>query len=127
MDITPLIPKESNVIQSYSEDGFIISGVKYQDNVFVIPTNVLTFSESNINNITHDDVARITQFPELEVLLVGTGKTMQFIPRATRDLFKDFGLYPEAMDTGAACRTYNTLLADGRQVGALLFHMNSSF
>ena len=33
---------------------------------------------------------------------------------------RETGLALEAMDTGAACRTYNVLLAEGRPVGAAL-------
>jgi uncharacterized protein len=34
--------------------------------------------------------------------------------------FRDAGLWLEVMDTGAAARTYNVLLAEERDVSALL-------
>ena len=37
-----------------------------------------------------------------------------------RRAFAEAGIALEAMDTGAACRTYNMLLAEGRPVGAAL-------
>jgi uncharacterized protein len=37
-----------------------------------------------------------------------------------RRAFAEAGLALEPMDTGAACRTYNVLLAEGRSVGAAL-------
>ncbi len=37
-----------------------------------------------------------------------------------RRAFAEAGVSLEAMDTGAACRTYNILLAEGRPVGAAL-------
>jgi uncharacterized protein len=33
---------------------------------------------------------------------------------------RDAGVVVEAMDTGAACRTYNVLMAEGRRVAAAL-------
>lgn len=55
-----------------------------------------------------------------EVVVLGTGARLQF-PRAadTRALIQaNIGL--EVMDTGAACRTYNILMQDGRRVAAAL-------
>jgi uncharacterized protein len=55
-----------------------------------------------------------------EVVLFGSGVTAQF-PRA--DLLSTMtskGIGVEVMNTGAACRTYNILTADGRRVAAAL-------
>jgi len=54
------------------------------------------------------------------VILLGTGNRLQFPhPRLTRPL-QQAGIGLEAMDTVAACRTYNILMAEGRQVLAAL-------
>ena len=43
------------------------------------------------------------------------------MPRADiRDYLKEIGIVPEWMDTGAACRTFNVLLAEDRAVSAAL-------
>ncbi|MCK9507847.1 MAG: Mth938-like domain-containing protein [Pigmentiphaga sp.] len=58
---------------------------------------------------------------ELEVLLVGTGQKQHFLhPRLTR-LFLERGIGIEVMDTQAAARTYNILMAEGRKVRVALF------
>ncbi|HXR59504.1 MAG TPA: MTH938/NDUFAF3 family protein, partial [Burkholderiales bacterium] len=56
----------------------------------------------------------------LEILLIGTGPTQRFPhPRLTRALMeKRIGV--EVMDTQAACRTYNILIAEGRRVAAAI-------
>lgn len=56
----------------------------------------------------------------MEFLLLGSGARMQLLPKALRQGLRDAGLVVEVMDTGAACRTYNVLLAEGRRVGAAL-------
>lgn len=56
----------------------------------------------------------------LEIVLVGTGQTMQMLhPRHYRRL-SEARIGVEVMDTSAACRTYNILLAEGRKVAAAL-------
>jgi uncharacterized protein len=54
------------------------------------------------------------------VLLLGTGTKQVFPAPDVRRAFADAGVGLEAMTTGAACRTYNILLAEGRMVGAAL-------
>ena len=55
-----------------------------------------------------------------EIVLFGTGATQRFPrPDLTRAL-SDAQVGVEVMDTPAACRTYNILVAEGRRVVALL-------
>ena len=53
-------------------------------------------------------------------LLLGTGAIQIFPDPAIRAAFAAAGVGIEAMDTGAACRTYNILAAEGRHVVAAL-------
>jgi len=55
-----------------------------------------------------------------EVLLIGTGETQGFPEREVRRQLHRQGLGVEIMDTGAACRTYNLIMAEGRDVAAAL-------
>lgn len=54
------------------------------------------------------------------ILLIGTGKSMLPAPKALRLICQKAGIALEAMDTGAACRTYNVLLTEERAVAAAL-------
>jgi uncharacterized protein len=57
---------------------------------------------------------------EPDVLLLGTGARQRFPhPRLYRSL-TDAGIGVECMDTPAACRTYNILVAEGRRVVAAI-------
>lgn len=51
-----------------------------------------------------------------EVLLVGTGERQRFLPAATLAPLLRAGIGVETMDTQAAARTYNILMAEGRRV-----------
>jgi uncharacterized protein len=65
------------------------------------------------------DVARILAL-QPELLLLGTGSRQDFPPPAFGAQFLRAGIGFEVMDTGAACRTFNVLVMENRQVVALL-------
>jgi uncharacterized protein len=55
-----------------------------------------------------------------DVLLLGTGRRQRFPPPVLLRPLIEAGRSVEIMDTGAACRTYNILVAEGRTVAAAL-------
>ena len=55
---------------------------------------------------------------EPEVVLLGTGRRQTFPPPALLRPFVESGLGVEVMDTAAACRTFNVLAAESREVVA---------
>jgi uncharacterized protein len=55
-----------------------------------------------------------------EVVLLGTGPRQIFPAASFRTQFLSAGIGFEVMDTGAACRTFNVLVAEQRRVVALL-------
>ena len=64
--------------------------------------------------------ALIGQDPPVDVVLLGCGGRMTLIPSAIRAAWKERGLAVDIMDTGAACRTFNVLVAEERRVSAAL-------
>jgi uncharacterized protein len=62
---------------------------------------------------------RLATLP-IEILLLGTGDRLHFPHPSLTQPLRDAGIGVEVMDTGAACRTYNILLAEDRRVGAAL-------
>lgn len=57
---------------------------------------------------------------EFDVVLMGTGERMSFLQPDLKRELKEKGLHVEVMDSGAACRTYNVLMAEGRRVVAAM-------
>jgi uncharacterized protein len=55
-----------------------------------------------------------------ELVLLGTGARQIFPAASFRAQFLSAGIGVEVMDTGAACRTFNVLVAEQRRVVALL-------
>ena len=57
---------------------------------------------------------------QLDILIIGCGTTFEAVPAGLRDGLRAHGIVLEWMDTGAACRTYNVLLAEDRRLAAAL-------
>jgi uncharacterized protein len=55
-----------------------------------------------------------------EIVILGTGDTQVFPPPGMFSILMDLGIGYEVMDNAAACRTYNILLAEGREVALAL-------
>ena len=55
-----------------------------------------------------------------EVVIFGSGARLRFAPPALLRALIERGIGVEAMDTGAACRTYNVLVSERRAVVAAL-------
>lgn len=109
------------LIRSYSDGMLLIADTEYTDNVIVTSQTCRRWPLTSLEALTTEDFAPIFEFDfRPEMVLLGTGNTLQF-PSAeqTRSLLEaQIGL--EVMDTAAACRTYNILADDGRQVVACL-------
>ncbi|MCW8917580.1 MAG: MTH938/NDUFAF3 family protein [Gammaproteobacteria bacterium] len=56
-----------------------------------------------------------------ELLLLGSGDKLRFLAPAQQAALVRLSIGYEVMDTAAACRTYNLLVAEGRNVVAALF------
>jgi uncharacterized protein len=56
-----------------------------------------------------------------ELLLLGSGDKLRFPAPAQQAALVGQGIGYEVMNTAAACRTYNLLVAEGRKVVAALF------
>jgi uncharacterized protein len=119
MDITPLIAADRQVIQSYSVGGFKISGNAYQGPVMVFPDRTLSWAASSIENLKPGDFDMLDK-RDVDVVLIGCGAQGARLSKEIAQALKSRGILPETMDTGAACRTYNVLLADGRRIAAAL-------
>ena len=89
--------------------------------------NVLIFRNEIERGIPLDDVAALQEqdLDELlakgpEIVILGTGWKTQRPPRDLVFALARRGVGFESMDTPAACRTFNILLSEGRDVAAVL-------
>jgi uncharacterized protein len=117
MELTAVNPAGRQVIERYAASGFRISGTIYQGAVLVFPDRTLPWPNPAL---TTESLAPVIEHGGVELLLVGLGRRMLPVAASLRSSLKAGGVVLEAMDTGAACRTYNVLLAEERRVAAAL-------
>lgn len=114
-------PRDRQLIQTYGPGRFRISDVDHSGAVLVLPQRTVAWAVAAATDIAPDNLAAVLEVaPAVEVLVVGCGARASFIPPARRAALKAHGIVLEVMDTGAACRTYNVLMAEGRRVAAAL-------
>ena len=109
-----------NTVTGYGDGYFEINATRYQHSIVLMPTGpiaawpVSEFSQLNGEHF----LAMLGRLPE--VILVGTGRRQRFIHPRLWAALAERHLGVEAMDSAAACRTYNILMTEGRQVLAAL-------
>ncbi len=120
MDVTPIIPSGRQVIESYGSSGFRVTGVAYRSSILVFPDETVSWAVTDMADVTFDALRPVVERGGVEILLLGCGARMAPPPIALRQALRAAGIVVDAMDTGAACRTYNVLLAEERRVAAAL-------
>lgn len=121
MDITPHIAQSAKVIQRYGPGRFTVSGEVHEGPILVTPTTVSAWTDKPLTEWVEGDFEPLSGIePAIELLLIGTGSRMAMIPPDLRSMLRQRGIGCDGMDTGAACRTYNILMAEARRVAAVL-------
>jgi uncharacterized protein len=97
-----------------------VGAVEYRDNVVLLPDKVVEgWTAGGFDALTENDFAQLLTY-QPEIVLLGTGSTQRFLhPRVLAPLTAQ-RIGVEVMDTRAACRTFNILIAEGRRVAAAL-------
>lgn len=109
-----------NVIRGYGRGELRVNEAIYQGAVIVTPSAVIPEpTVKTLDDLNSVDVARIVAL-QPELVLLGTGTRQSFPPASFGAQFLKAGIGFEVMDTGAACRTFNVLVMERRQVAALL-------
>ena len=99
-----------------------VNGVEYRHSV-IVPWQGPVVSWS-VDSLAGLSALHFTLLAELapELVIFGSGSRLRFVQPALLRALIDKKIGIETMDTAAACRTYNVLLAEGRSVvAALLF------
>ena len=110
-----------NTITAYGDDYVKVNGERRDKSLIVTATGVEAWNPASFDALSAEDFARLAEL-DVEIVLLGTGARQRFPnPRLTAPLAKA-RVGVEVMDTKAACRTYNILVAEARRVAlALVF------
>ncbi|MEQ9520197.1 MAG: Mth938-like domain-containing protein [Parvibaculum sp.] len=109
-------------IEAYGDGGFRLDKKRVSGSMILLPDEgMFPWHVVSAEALCLADLQRFVDIAEqLDLVLVGTGERLLFLPRELKQALADIPLHVEVMDTGAACRTYNVLLGEGRRVAAAL-------
>lgn len=111
-------PGDGYLIEGYEPGRILIAGNFFVSGLVLTPRRILpAWGPQVAADLTEAHIDALLEL-DPQVILLGTG-VRQIFPAMilmARALTRGIGI--EVMDTGAACRTYNILMAEGRQVVA---------
>lgn len=108
-------------IDAYGNGGFRFADMSHRGSLLCLPDGIFGWAVSSFDEISVETLAPVLQaLSPPGFLLLGTGRQQHFPPLNVRRAFIEEHIGLEPMDTGAACRTYNVLLAEDRPVAAAL-------
>jgi len=107
------------LFSGYGAGYVAVNGVRYETSVLVTPQGVTAWGVSGFEALTAADFGLIAEWKP-EIVILGTGRMQRFPPRELARVLAADGRGVEFMDSNAACRTYNILVAEGRKVVAAI-------
>jgi uncharacterized protein len=108
-------------LEAYGNGGFRFGGMSHRGSILVLPSGVRAWPVESVGEIDQAALAPILAEAEaIEILLLGTGIEPTFVDERLRAPLAAAGIRLDAMQTGAAARTYNVLIAEDRRVAAAL-------
>jgi uncharacterized protein len=108
-------------IDAYGNGGFRFAEMSHRGSILILSAGIRAWPVSAVSELTSAALDPVfAEGDAIELLLLGTGQDIAAIPEAIRLRFREAGIRLDVMQTGAAARTYNILLAENRKVGAAL-------
>ncbi len=106
-------------IEAYGNGGFRFAGMSHRGSLLCLPDGIWAWPVAGIADLTEQTLAPVFGRAEaVDIFLLGCGPDLVPLPPSLREKFHSFGISADPMATGAAVRTWNILLAEGRRVAA---------
>jgi uncharacterized protein len=121
MQITEDFGSGRHLINAYGEGYIRINQREYRQNILLTPEQIIEGWCDCQPQLLSTDYFSLLLDQDIELILLGTGPTLIFPPASLMQHFLCQQVGFEVMDSGAACRTYNVLLAEERHVAAAIW------
>jgi uncharacterized protein len=113
-------PASGPVVQGFSSGGFTVDGAVYRA-LLMTPERAQAWDPPALAALAIEHLEPVLALsPPPEFLILGTGATMAFPPRALVRALEALGIGVEAMDSRAAARTWGILRAEERWIAAAI-------
>jgi len=123
-DVTPEPDASIPVFRAYDDTSLQIGDDRFDTGLLVHRGHITApWGPKRIGQLTSEHLADILESPP-EVLLIGTGRITSFPDTTVLKALESAHIGVECMDTRAAARTYNILVAEGRHVAAAMLPPN---
>ncbi|SDU11844.1 Mth938-like domain-containing protein [Stappia sp. ES.058] len=107
-------------IDAYGNGGFRFAEMSHRGSILCVPSGIYGFAATSAEELTPEALDKVLSDHEgISVFLVGTGAELKPLSTALKDAMRAAGISADPMSTGAAVRTYNVLLSEGRPVAAV--------
>jgi len=114
-----------NIVNAYSEGTIVIDNVAYSSSLILSATHIIDdWHPQEFLELTASHLEQVISLAP-EIFILGTGRGLIFPDDEILSPITSNRIGYEVMDTGAACRSYNFLVAEGRHVVAALFMIGS--
>lgn len=120
ISITQQDSEDLLLVEAYGDGGFKLQERRVKGAIYVDGTGFWPVEADGLAALSLEHVKDQLDDNRPEMVLVGTGAAMTLLPKPLRLSLESLGLQYDIMDTGAAARTYNILLLEGRKVAALM-------
>ena len=107
----------TNSIRAYGDGEISVNEKVINHSVIITPDIIQLWEPAHIDELTVEHCAEIGDFKP-EVVIIGTGRKLQFPAAAVIAGLQTRGIGVEIMAHDAACRTFNILLGEDRRVVA---------
>jgi len=106
-------------IDAYGNGGFRFAEMSHQGSLLCLPSGIYGWDVKTPDDLTTGNFEKLFEEVDgIEILLVGSGIDLVPIKPTLRDKLRKANISADPMATGAAVRTYNVLVAEGRAVAA---------
>lgn len=106
-------------IDAYGNGGFRFADMSHKGSLLCLPSGIYGWDVTKPDDLTADNFDRLfSEAEDIEILLVGSGADLLPLKPKLRSRLRDVNISADPMATGAAVRTYNVLIAEGRAVAA---------
>jgi len=108
-------------IDAYGNGGFRFAEMSHRGGILALPSGIYGWSAAVPEDVTFERLDRIVaEADAIELVFLGMGDTGTFPSKETQQALRDANIRFEIMSTGAAIRTFNVILGEGRSVAAAL-------
>ena len=106
-------------IDAYGNGGFRFADMSHRGSLMCLPSGIYGWDVSLVSDFSKQSFQRLfVESDDVEILLIGSGENLVPIEKGLHEHFRAVQISADAMATGAAVRTYNVLVAEGRAVAA---------